>query len=547
MFETPIFQPDVAKTIKIGLKCGLNHLASDPITFREFLETYVLSEIKFCKEFRVIIDPIPKESPTDYHDYSVYNYIFYHTRLSMLADPGVVDHIKTIATKMIPPRQHLFVVVDQCSNMMVDDDGDLVLEKVADKTNFNFLTEALANVPAGVHPIFKVNLTTARIWKTIDNQRSLKALTEDDIDILIAELLKKSPKMDLLEKKKCLKGALKKINFEHKIGESGYLELIGQIGIYLKLSNQKKIVCLNYLFYFGECSITTSVASVEYLERFLNEVKGILYFKKEILDDLMTQLHTEFMSKVEKFINSHRTKVSIQPLTTASVPAHKYHKILICCEELAVKFGINPTSTDFTFLYKELDTINKLILDHHSKELEKITDLEKIASLLEILSKDSSNNLSDLFQKIIHNSKIMTENIDNMSNWCDFIDDCFRLKIPINLILNLVEEIIVHKISYYSGDLNRVNKSDLTAIYPQCLHIFLLQHLNEHFVFVKLSMYASYAIRYSGRNIIDLMRQLTPEQYQSLLLLETKLVSICESVSNPEVPTQNQAPVITEV
>ena len=94
-------------------------------------------------------------------------------------------------------------------------------------------------------------------------------------------------------------------------------------------------------------------------------------------------------------------------------------------------------------------------------------------------------------------------------------------------MISLMEDVILHKLSYYS-DLSRANKSDITTIYPQCLYAFLLANLNKHFVFVKLSIYVSYGLRYSGRNIDTLIRHLSQDQYQSLLMLETKLVTVCE-------------------
>ena len=39
-------------------------------------------------------------------------------------------------------------------------------------------------------------------------------------------------------------------------------------------------------------------------------------------------------------------------------------------------------------------------------------------------------------------------------------------------------------------------------------------------------MFISYTIRYSGRNIIDFIKNIKPEQYQSLLILENKLLEL---------------------
>jgi hypothetical protein len=136
-----------------------------------------------------------------------------------------------------------------------------------------------------------------------------------------------------------------------------------------------------------------------------------------------------------------------------------------------------------------------------------------------------------LFEKIKSHPKVMTENITKMNKWVDFISRSIKMGIPKESIYRLIEEIIVFKINYYS-DVTIANKNDINVIYPQCLHAFVTSNINRHFIFRKIYMIISYSIRYSGRNISSFLKQLKPDQYNNLMILENKLLELCTQPSD---------------
>ena len=69
-------------------------------------------------------------------------------------------------------------------------------------------------------------------------------------------------------------------------------------------------------------------------------------------------------------------------------------------------------------------------------------------------------------------------------------------------------------------------------MYPYCLQTFLIKNLSVHFVFEKLYMMLSCNIRYSGRNIPEAIQKLTLEKYNSLLVLENKLLELVRTNIN---------------
>ena len=146
---------------------------------------------------------------------------------------------------------------------------------------------------------------------------------------------------------------------------------------------------------------------------------------------------------------------------------------------------------------------------------------------MEIFSDSGDDSFMILFNKIGENTKIMEENMNHMDRWINFIDRCAKIGIPKQSILGLIEKVIISKITYYC-DASKIQRSGLSIIYPYCLHTFLLANLNKHFIFRKLSMITSYHMRYSGRNIMETIYNLTNDEFDSLLTLECHLVKLID-------------------
>jgi hypothetical protein len=516
--------------INVGLLYSAECTDNDRESFENYCFADIISEVKMHKRFSMECQNIPfdRHNPIIHKPvtkYSRYNYIFYYTKLSSINNKDVINDLKYLGNIIEHPRQHLFIVVDRCNKMHIDDDGDLLLSTRNEHSMMNNFEKEINVLPDDFYHIFKINTQTAKIWKIIDDTRSLKNLTEDDINLLTDTLIDKNRKTNDSNKKKILKEILGNINFDTKLAETGYTELNNKITFYFKLFYQKKIVCQNYLFNFKHLELSTEIDNNEHIYEYIKEINKIDYLKQEVYDELINQFNESFQSKLNKFLLSSKNKVTIKPVTLESIDVYKYHKILMRIHDFSKE--LNMTHVMET-LNKEIENVNKMIVDFHSKEIEKMSNLDQISALLKIFSKDNTSNMLDIFKKIQTNPKLISENILNMDKWCIFIDHCLKLGIPLDMVIKLVEDIIISKVTYYS-DLSMGNRSELGAIYPQCLNAFLLTQMDKHFVFIKLQIYVSHVIKYSGRNIADLMKHLTSEQYKSLLVLENKLLEICKN------------------
>lgn len=136
-------------------------------------------------------------------------------------------------------------------------------------------------------------------------------------------------------------------------------------------------------------------------------------------------------------------------------------------------------------------------------------------------------NITELFNTIITNPKIINENLDQTNKWLNFIDKCLEIGIEKESIIQLLYDIIIAKTLYYSDITRCSNIKDISILYPQCLNIFLLSNLNSHFIFKKLYMFVMYSVRYSGKNIGDYIKNISQDEYNQLLVLENKLLQLC--------------------
>lgn len=518
------------KILKIGIN-GTDNMES----FHNLLNENILQPIKICRDFKLETSIIDK----DLSIYCDYNFIFYVTKFDKLSDTESINNIKKIALSLTDPMNHLFIIIDDCNKMKIDDDGDLILCNAEDCIIYEKFDEQLSlSIADNLFHTCKLSIPMINIWKTISKDSSIVNLTDDQIDKLATLLIKKSSKMSIQDKKREIKICLKKINIDDKLAECGYVELSDNITQYFKIVNQKKIVCQNYLYTFNKINIgfnnvdSDGSSCIKHINNFLKEIYEITYLKTEMHDTLTDKVDSILLSKLKNFYDACKNNVVIESNKSGSIDAYLYHKFLIAFMDIAVGYNL---SNIMEITKQEISKVNNLIIEHYKKEVERVTDLEKIISVLEIFANKDKNNLIGLFEKIRTHPKIMEENIQKMDKWILFVDKCLRLAIPKDSIIRLIEEIILAKIAFYA-DHTKIKNGDISIVYPQCLHIFLLSNLNKNFVFKKLLMFVSYSIRYSGRNIADLIKNIKQEQFQNLLVLENKLLQLC--MTSFEEPSQ---------
>jgi hypothetical protein len=109
-----------------------------------------------------------------------------------------------------------------------------------------------------------------------------------------------------------------------------------------------------------------------------------------------------------------------------------------------------------------------------------------------------------------------------VNGWIDFITFSKKINVPDPLLLQLIETIIRKKIDTCCSP-EKSNRSDAEIIYPYCLLNFLQMNLNASFMYQKLHMYLFYHIKYSHRQLIEKLKDITEEQYRSCMSLELNL------------------------
>lgn len=528
-----MYKLDAAKIIKVGITGSDNikppHNITEPfhnniVLFHNFISENVLSEISISPKFGM--ETLIIESSTDInHECCNFNIIFYVTNFEKFIDDQFIDTIKNITKNLNDIRNHVFIIISDCDDLVLDDDDDLVFSDDAKEKIFQKITKLIStSVNKNLFHISKLSINQAKIWNTISNENTITNLSENQIDILASIILKKSKTLSLVDKKREIRAALKNIDVATKLDETGFNDLFEKMTTYMKIVKQKQYVKSNYEHYCSKLEINMEKQNMENLINLVKEIYSINYFKTDIYEKFITNINNTLASKLKEFYNKNKNTIvsTLNNINNDITNAYKYHSFLLEINQLAKNYNmtniISATST-------EIKNMDNIIINHHHKEIEKITDLEKILAFVEIFASKDKNNLIGFFDKIKSNIKIIHDNIDKMDKWVLFIDKCIKMKIPGETLIHLIEDIIMAKISYY-GDSTRINSKEITVIYPQCLHVFLLPLVDKNFIFKRLYMFVSYHIRYSGRNVAEHIKKIKSEEYYKMLLLEYKLLEL---------------------
>jgi len=506
-----MYTPHSAEKIRIGIIGDV-----DTNEFNEFINEYIFDDIKICKNFSLETVILTDDMIVSdiFHDY---NFVFYVTCMKHINHKNTINFVRNVSVSLVDPRNHLFVVITKCDDMKIDEDGDLVYSNDGDTSQFNQLHKTISGfIDSKSFHIFKLDLPLARIYSKIINDSSIVNLLTDEINDLSKKLLSNSDKISSGDKKRELKTVLRKLTLEDELSKTGCTEITETIKTQFKLVNQKKIVCQNYLYYFN----AIDMYDIAHVKTFLSEIHDITYLKQSMFDELTSMIHALLDTKIKTICEMHKGHIAFD--SKPDIEPYKYYVSITAFLDIANEYDLQSIK----LLNHEIDETNKLIINHHNKEIEKLTDLDKIYSLLVIFATKNHATMMGLFEKLSGHSRLMVENMECMPKWITFIDKCKELGVSSDKLINLMEQIIVAKIAFYC-DTSKINKNDLSIIYPHCLHIYLLSNLNKHFVFQKLCMMTFYHMRYSGRNILGLIQNLTHDEYDVLLALERKLIELC--------------------
>lgn len=503
-------QIESARTLKICIigsheKC---------ILFQKFLKQFILISINITPDFNVHIDT--HQLSDNITNYVHYNFIFFISSSKQLNDTSLIHDIKQITTNFEHPRNHLFAIFDDSNNLGFDDDNILIYNDKTQNDACNELDDVLVDILGDkLFNLCKISISTSMIWKTIFDD-GIKNLDSDTIDFLVREFkIKKSSKLSNKELNHELKKCIRKIDIDEKLDYCGFTDFYSDIRQYFKSMYQKKIITQNYIYIISQLNINYSETTLDSIQTFLDEIHNISFLKDESHQHLITQVQQIIIDKLTSIFKTY-TNVTKK---YNCIELAKYQKFLSKIKSICVPYNLDKITN---IINEELVMINKAMLTYSQSEIEKSVDLDKIIMLLECFD-HNSDQISDLFDKIKSNTQIYSQNIENTEKWLKIINKSLELGVNQKSVAQLIENIIISKITFY-GD--PVNSKTINGLYPQCLQIFLLSNLDKDFIFKKIYMYLTYSIRYSGKNIIDHIKNVDQYIYQNMLKIENRLLEL---------------------
>ena len=536
-----MYEPNYSTTLQVGIVGSTISKNSVTNIFCNMMNEYIIPDLSIYKKFTLSTNIFDTKS---YVSLQQYNFIFFVISKEEMIDCETIL-LSLRKEKLCDVRNHIFIIIDGCDNMIADDDNDLIFEddaqsesaykafvdKISEITNYDNLID-----------IFRLSSLFANIFLKYIGDKSVVNLSDTEINILAQKMIRKSSKLSKLslgDKKRELKNILRKENMDDRLLTTGYSDMFDRIKKYFTPVHQKKVICKNYLHLLENCVIEISpnkpaeesLVSVQtnHLVNILNEIYEINYLKQKMQEDLSKKIQELLTDKLEQFYKKTRPHVAIDSGLLSSIDAYQYHTFLSAY--IDIEYIQEELPQVKKLIETEIDAVNKLIILHYNKEMEKIIDLDKISAAFRVFANQNKNNVIGLFEKIKSNPKIISENMENMEKWVSFINCCLVLDIPKKMIIELCEGIILEKIKYSVDMTSKINKLDtqMGVIYPHCLSTFVLKNLSKGFIFDKLYMFLSCNIRYSGRNIPELVKNLTLEKYNSILVLEYKLLELIQS------------------
>lgn len=476
--------------------------------FRNLLDS-VLEGTKIFSEFQVVTS-----EPNDATSIETCNYLFYLIADQDLEDPLILEKINAVGQKLVHPRQHLFVVLDTASELSLDDDDEMILTESKMRKLSDAFEKKLVMAPDDLFHYLVLSVRAANIWSYVI-ENGISELSDRQVEYLAQDLVRKAAKLPMADKRRELKTALKTLDKDRKLMTTGYTAFETEFSQYLRMINQKLTVVQNILY---------QVSLIEYPQLsahlpFLEQVFKIKYLKDDTKADLLTRMDANLNQKAV----DHKIAVTapIKPgRRTGTVDLENAHERLANLQRIheVISSHLPQLAAE---LDREIRSLNKAVTDQRCREVENVTDLSKVGAYLASLK----TGHEDFIRKIPRQTKIIQENLQNTEQWIKLIDECLAMGLERQLLIKMIKDVIIAKIDHYV-EASKSTRADMSMTYPQCLNVFLLTHLEKDFVFKHLQMILTYGIRFSGRNLSDLIRDMTEQDYLTILGLEHKLLEL---------------------
>lgn len=498
------YKLESAKKIKIGI------YGDDDESFKNYLCDFVMESIK----------PITGCSTKIVSHNNLSENVASNIIFCIVDIIDVVDAAETalgIIHVVAATNDDIIIIVDGCTNLEIDQDGCLYIADQNSNAKFETFKKALQQISNKNIKIFCASIYFATIWEKIGVDGKVGGLSEDQIDQVLTVLMGKKTatvkKLSLSDKKRDINAHIKNKSLDDLLFESGSVELSEFFVKALSLLSQKKIICKNYLNAVSRANVGLESNIIELVD----EINSITFLKSEMYDELLENFNTTYETKIKKFCETAKHRIG-----SAQLNAQGYQKFLLEHINAAKEYSME---TLHTLLTKELDTVQRIILDEYNKDINATTNLERIFIIVENFYNIDKNNVNKFLENIVKHPSISLENIENTNAWMKFIIGCEKLGISNDHIIYLLCEIIINKIKFY-GQYSNSRATAQNITYPSCLNIFLLENLSKHFVLKKLHMINSYTIKLSGKNILEHFENMDEAKYVSLLVLEHKLLEV---------------------
>ena len=503
---------DICKKLKV---CFSSSTSASSDAILNLFNEQIITEVNIGKKFILETEKISKLD-----EYC--NYLFYAITCDEMGNPKETIDILSGINKTC---SHLFIVITDCDNIESNEEEEIVFTEKKIQEEFNAFESEIKKVLNLKFSILKINLYLATILRIMKTESSLSNVSKDQSTYLISKYLPKFVLSSDVDKKRELKGLFKMKKIDIELKECGFDEVFNNVTNLFKIAAQKRIVYNNYVYQFSliPLNIESYITSIDTIRVLLDEVNEIDYMKEDMLESLLETLYIALSTKINEFIKTTHINICVEPKQINRIDAHKYHDMITKLLNLTNSYNIESCKIT---IETEIEWVKKMIIDYHNKEMEKIVDLDKIMTFITTFVSDKKSLIA-LFEKIYTHPRIIPENLENMDKWVKFIEKAIEIKIPNENILKLIEKIIISKINHYC---TITNQKSVSMVYPYCLNIFLMENLSSNFFYKKIYMHLLYSIKYTNRNIPEIIQNLTEEQYNELLLIEKKIKCLIVSV-----------------
>ena len=170
-----IYESYNAMHLKIGIT-GSHADADSPLlaNFHNLLNEYLLQSVKICQNFNLQTSIMENNSSWD-----DYNYLFYVVNFNDIIDANFIADVKKKISSFEDFRNHIFLIIDGCNAMEMDDDDDLVFLSDGDNNTFQKFEKNISAIASGkAFHVLCISSDMINIWKTISDDNSIVNLSE---------------------------------------------------------------------------------------------------------------------------------------------------------------------------------------------------------------------------------------------------------------------------------------------------------------------------------------------------------------------------------